>query len=132
MKDIGNVVQGLKPTLLMVVVQIAFTGLYVLLKLAADDGMSLTVLTAYRNVFATAFIAPLALIIEWKKRAKMNWTVLFQSFLCGLFGGASQIFYLEGLALTSVTFATSMSNLAPAITLIIAVSFSGKLNGLLV
>ncbi|XP_057431623.1 WAT1-related protein At1g68170-like [Lotus japonicus] len=123
MKNIGNVVQGLKPTLVMVGVQIAMAGVNVLLKLAVNDGMNLTVVTAYRFVFATAFIAPLALILERKKRTKMTWMLLFQSFLCGLFGGASQNFYLESLALTSVTFAAAMSNLTPAITLIIAASF---------
>ncbi|XP_057429086.1 WAT1-related protein At1g68170-like [Lotus japonicus] len=125
MKDnIGNVVQGLKPTLLMVAVQIAFAGVNVLYKLALNDGMNLRVVSAYRFVFATAFMAPLALILERKNRTKMTWMVLFQSFLCGVFGGAlSQILYLESLALTSVTFASAMSNLTPAITFIIAASF---------
>nr|AFK38288.1 unknown [Lotus japonicus] len=124
MKNIGNVMQGLKPTLLMVAVQIVFAGVNVLYKLAVNDGMNLRVVIAYRFIFATAFIAPLALILERKNRSKMTWMVLFQSFLCGLFGGAlSQNFYLESLALTSVTFASAMSNLTPAITFIIAACF---------
>lgn len=64
MKDMCNVVQGLKPVLLMVMVQIAFTGLNLFYKIAVNDGMSLRVAVAYRFVFATAFIAPLALIVE--------------------------------------------------------------------
>ncbi|KAE9591872.1 hypothetical protein Lalb_Chr20g0123291 [Lupinus albus] len=48
--------------------------------------MSLRVVVAYRYIFATAFIAPLAFILERKTRPKMSWTVLFQAFLCGLFG----------------------------------------------
>ncbi|TKY71292.1 WAT1-related protein [Spatholobus suberectus] len=124
MKDLCNVVQGLKPVLLMVVVQIAFAGVNVFYKLAVNDGMSLRVVVAYRFVFATAFTAPLALIVERKKRTKMTWTVLFQSFLCGLFGGSlAQNFYLQALALTSATFASATSNLLPGITFIMAVSF---------
>uniref|UniRef100_A0A0R0INW1 WAT1-related protein n=1 Tax=Glycine max TaxID=3847 RepID=A0A0R0INW1_SOYBN len=124
MKDVCNVVQGLKPVLLMVVVQIAFAGVNVFYKFAVNDGMSLRVVVAYRFVFATVFIAPLALIVERKKRTKMTWTVLFQSFLCGLFGGSlAQNFYLQALALTSATFASAMSNLIPGITFILAVCF---------
>lgn len=64
MKGICNVVQGLKPALLMVLVQIAFAGVNVLYKLAVNNGMSLRVVVAYRFIFATAFIAPLAFILE--------------------------------------------------------------------
>lgn len=64
MEDVCNVVQGLKPVLLMVMVQITFAGVNVFYKLAVNDGMSLRVVVAYRFVFATVFIAPLALIVE--------------------------------------------------------------------
>ena len=64
MKDTCNVVQGLKPVLLLVLVQISFAGVNVLYKLALNDGMGLRVAVAYRFIFATAFIAPLALIVE--------------------------------------------------------------------
>lgn len=128
--NLCNVVQGLKPTLLMVMVQIAFAGVNVLYKLAVNDGMSLRIVVAYRFVFATAFIAPIAFIVERKKRAKMTWTILFQSFLCGLFGGSlAQNFYLQALTLTSATFASAMANLIPAVTFIMAVSLGmEKLN----
>ncbi|KAJ1419926.1 EamA domain [Sesbania bispinosa] len=112
-----------KPTVLMVGVQITFAGMNVLYKLAVNDGMNLRIVIAYRFLFATAFIAPLALILERNKTTKMTWTVLFQSFLCGLFGGSlAQNFYLESLAFTSLTFTSAMFNLTPAITFIIAVS----------
>ncbi|KAF1882257.1 hypothetical protein Lal_00038903 [Lupinus albus] len=72
MKNIWHVVHGLKAVMLMVMVQIAFGGVNVLYKLAVNDGMDLRVVVAYRLVFATSFIAPLALILEseintWKK-----------------------------------------------------------------
>ncbi|XP_054801111.1 WAT1-related protein At1g25270-like [Prosopis cineraria] len=123
MTAVWNVVEGLKPAILMVAVQIAFTALNVMYMLAVDDGMSLRVAVAYRFIFATAFIAPLALVLERNKRPKMTWTVLFQASLCGLFGGLTQNFYLESLALTSATFVTAMANLTPAVTFILAVFF---------
>ncbi|XP_020221672.1 WAT1-related protein At1g25270 [Cajanus cajan] len=126
MKKLCNVVQGLRPVLLMIVVQIAFAGVNIFYKIVVNDGMSLRIIVAYRFLFATAFVAPLALILERNKRTNLNmtWTVLFQSFLCGLFGGTlAQNFYLQALSLTSATFASAMANLVPAITFILAVSF---------
>ena len=49
-EKIYNTVQGLRPMLLMVVVQMAVTRLNVFYKLAANDGMSLTVLVAYQMI----------------------------------------------------------------------------------
>ncbi|XP_043814247.1 WAT1-related protein At1g25270 isoform X2 [Manihot esculenta] len=111
----------LKPVLLMVLAQFSFAGVNVFYKLATYDGMSLRVIVAYRFIFATVFLTPLALIFE---RPKLTWTILFQAFLCGFFGGSlSQNFYFESLVLTSATFATAMANLIPAITFILAASF---------
>ena len=64
MTDIWNVVDGLKPAILMMVVQIAFAGVNILYKIALNEGMSLRVVAAYRYIFATAFMVPLALIVE--------------------------------------------------------------------
>jgi len=62
--DMCNVVHALKPILLMVLVQVANAWVNVLYKLALNDGMNLSIIVAYRYVFATAFIAPLAFIVE--------------------------------------------------------------------
>ncbi|KAH7575651.1 hypothetical protein JRO89_XS02G0179600 [Xanthoceras sorbifolium] len=119
-----SLIDGLKPALMMVVVQVAFAGVNVFYKLAANDGMSLQIIVAYRFIFATAFMVPLALFLEWNSRPKLTWTILFQAFLCGLFGGSlAQNLYLKSLALTSATFASAMANLVPAITFILSISF---------
>lgn len=89
----------------MVLIQIAFAGVNVLFKMAAKVGMSSRVIVAYRFIFATAVVAPLALIFEryvsqylLKKKKKksihvddlqLTWVVLFQAFLCGLFACVS-------------------------------------------
>ncbi|GLT56368.1 hypothetical protein SLA2020_294120 [Shorea laevis] len=123
MEKIRNCVYELRPLMFMVTVQVVFAGANVLFKLAANDGMSLRVIVAYRFVFATVFMVPLALIVE-RKRPKLTWTVLLQAFLCGLLGGSlSQNLYLESLALTSATFASAMFNLIPAVTFVLAVAF---------
>ncbi|KAH9686088.1 WAT1-related protein [Citrus sinensis] len=86
----------------MVVVQVAFAGVNVFYKLAANNGMSLRVIVAYRFIFATAFMVPVAIILER--------------------GSLSQNLYLESLVLTSATFASAMANLVPAITFVLSIS----------
>ncbi|KAF2321281.1 hypothetical protein GH714_038483 [Hevea brasiliensis] len=129
--EICKLVDGLKPVLVMALVQVAYAGANVLYKLAVSDGMSLRIIVAYRYIFATAFMIPLALYFEKDNRPKLTWTVLFQAFLCGLFGGSfSQNLYVESLALMSCTFATAMFNLVPAVTFILAISFGLEKVGL--
>ncbi|CAN1169028.1 hypothetical protein LINPERPRIM_LOCUS19546 [Linum perenne] len=50
--------------MIMVVIQVSYTVSIVLYKLAANHGMNLRVLIAYRLMFATVFITPLAVILE--------------------------------------------------------------------
>ncbi|KAL2477501.1 WAT1-related protein [Forsythia ovata] len=119
---ISNSLHGLKPMLLMVLVQTIFAGVNIVYKLAANDGMNLSVLVAYRFMFGAAFMLPLAFFVERKKRPKLTWTLVFQGFLCGLFGGSlGQNLYLKSMAMTSATFASAMTNLIPAITFVVAI-----------
>lgn len=64
MEKVRNIVNGLKPTLFMIMVQTTFAVVNVFYKLAADDGMNLSVLIAYRFIFAAAFMLPLAFVVE--------------------------------------------------------------------
>ncbi|XP_059651115.1 WAT1-related protein At1g68170-like [Cornus florida] len=131
MGKICNAIHGLKPTMMMVVVQMAYAGMNIFYKLAANDGMSMRVLVAYRFTFAAAFIIPLALYVERNSRPKLTWIVVFQAFLCGLFGGSlGQNLYAQGLVLTSATFASAMTNLVPAITFVMAISIGLEKLGL--
>ncbi|XP_028095523.1 WAT1-related protein At1g68170-like [Camellia sinensis] len=82
---------------------IAFAVVNIFYKMAANDGMKMTVLIAYRFLFASAFILPLALFLER--------------------GAMAQNLYAQSLVLTSATFATAMTNLVPALTFILATSF---------
>ncbi|KAG8368734.1 hypothetical protein BUALT_Bualt15G0076800 [Buddleja alternifolia] len=148
-EKICNSIHGLKPTLIMVLVQTILSLVNVGYKLAANDGMSLSVLVAYRFMFGAAFIVPIAFFVERyvipfsdlfsiifskfiiynlifycfrKKRPKLTWTIVFYAFLCGLFGGAlGQNLYLKSLVLTSATFVSAMANLVPALTFVVAI-----------
>ncbi|XP_057431990.1 WAT1-related protein At1g25270-like [Lotus japonicus] len=123
MEDIMKKMQGLKPALMMLTVQIAFSTMNVIYKLAINDGMTVRIITAYRLIFAAACTVPLALILERKNRPKLTWRVLFMSFFCGLFGGSLfQNLYFESLRLISATFASAVFNLIPGVTFILAVA----------
>ncbi|KAM7470420.1 hypothetical protein LguiA_008603 [Lonicera macranthoides] len=56
MGTMWNVVLGFKATIVIVVVQIMFAGANVLYKLAANDGMIVRIMVAYRSIFAAAFM----------------------------------------------------------------------------
>ncbi|XP_057420086.1 WAT1-related protein At1g25270-like isoform X2 [Lotus japonicus] len=130
MNGVCHLMQGLKPALLMLFVQVAYAAVNIVYKLAINDGMSMTVATAYRLTFASAFTVPLALFFDRKKRPKITWRVLVLAFLCGMFGGSLFLnLYAVGLALTSATFMLAVVNLIPGITFIMATSFGlEKLN----
>ncbi|THG21316.1 WAT1-related protein At1g25270-like [Camellia sinensis] len=131
MGKIANTIHGLKPAMMMAVVQVALAGVNVFYKLASSIGMSMSVLIAYRFVFAAAFIVPIALLLERKSRPKLTWKVACQAFLCGLLGGSmAQNLYAQSLVLTSATFAAAMTNLIPAFTFILAISFGMERLGL--
>ncbi|CAN7094120.1 unnamed protein product [Brassica rapa subsp. narinosa] len=50
-----------------------------------------------------------------ERRPKITWKIIFQGFLCGLFGESlGHHLYMESMALTSATFITAMENFIPA------------------
>ncbi|XP_047182091.1 WAT1-related protein At5g13670-like [Vigna umbellata] len=115
----GNV----KAVLLMILLQTLYAVVNIMLKIVADDGMSLSILIAYRFIFASAFIVPLALIVERKHLQDVTGKVAFQGFLCGLFGGSLlQGLYVKSLALTSAVYVSAMMNLVPGVTYLMSIS----------
>ncbi|KAK6150572.1 hypothetical protein DH2020_015504 [Rehmannia glutinosa] len=96
-------VHEIKPMLLMILCQVASGGVNIFYKLAVADGMTIKILVVYRLIFATIFIAPIALFFERPALASN--------------------LYAESLVLTSATFAAAMANLNPALTLILSLIF---------
>ncbi|KAI4299036.1 hypothetical protein L6164_032531 [Bauhinia variegata] len=118
----GNLImKELKPVMSMVLVQTAYAGMTILYKMADEDGMNLEVLISYRMMFASAFMVPLAVVVERRSRPPLTWFILLQALLLG--GTLAQNLFIEGLALTSATFAAAMTNLMPAIAFIMAILF---------
>ncbi|KAE8694082.1 auxin-induced protein 5NG4-like [Hibiscus syriacus] len=91
----------MKVVIVLSVVQAALAGVIVFYKLAVIEGMSMRVLIAYRFIFATASVTPLAFIYER--------------------GALGPNLFIASLSLTSSTYATAVSNLVPIATFIFAV-----------
>jgi TRAP-type mannitol/chloroaromatic compound transport system permease small subunit len=64
MSSIFNFIDGIKAPFLMVLIQIAYAVNAILYKLVANEGMSLCVLVAYRYLFASIFMIPVAYFVE--------------------------------------------------------------------
>lgn len=65
MSSLCKFIDGVKTAFLMVVVQVAYAVVSILYKLVANNnGMSLCVLVAYRYLFASIFMVPLAYFAE--------------------------------------------------------------------
>lgn len=61
---LGNFAEKAKPYICMVSLQFGYAGMNIITKVSLNRGMSHYVLVVYRHAFATAFIAPFALILE--------------------------------------------------------------------
>uniref|UniRef100_A0A1J3HZW7 WAT1-related protein n=1 Tax=Noccaea caerulescens TaxID=107243 RepID=A0A1J3HZW7_NOCCA len=113
--------ESAKPYFAMVCLQFGYAGMNLVTKLVLDRGMSHYVLVAYRNAFATAAIAPFALLSERKVRPKMTFPIFMQIFVLALLGPViDQNLYYAGLKLTSPTFAGAVTNIVPALTFVIS------------
>lgn len=58
------ILNGLLPSLIMVLVQFEFAGMNIFSKLAMDSGLNPFIHVAYRQIFAFLFLAPVAYFIE--------------------------------------------------------------------
>ncbi|CAF2112239.1 hypothetical protein F2Q69_00000983 [Brassica cretica] len=118
-----KMLESAKPYFAMVCLQFGYVGMNLVTKVVLDRGMSHFVLVAYRNVFATAALAPFALLSERKARPKMTFPIFMQIFVLALLGPViDQNLYYAGLKLTSPTFAGAITSIVPALTFIISIT----------
>ncbi|CAL5356677.1 unnamed protein product [Camellia sinensis] len=119
---LGSFLQRAKPYIAMISLQFGYAGMNIITKVSLNRGMSHYVLVVYRHAFATAVIAPFALVLERKVRPKITFPIFMQIFVLGLLGPViDQNFYYAGLKFTSPTFSCAMSNMLPAMTFVMAV-----------
>ncbi|KAB2083877.1 hypothetical protein ES319_A05G297100v1 [Gossypium barbadense] len=117
----GNFLESSKPYFAMISLQFGYAGMNIITKVSLNRGMSHYVLVVYRHAFATAVIAPFALIFERRGQPKITFPVFMQIFILALLGPViDQNFYYAGLKYTSPTFSCAMSNMLPAMTFVMA------------
>ncbi|XP_058740147.1 WAT1-related protein At5g07050-like [Vicia villosa] len=115
--------QRCKPYIAMICLQFGFAGMNIITKVSLNRGMSHYVLVVYRHAFATAAIAPFAIVLERKIRPRITFLMFIQMFVLGLLGLVIQNLYYAGLKFTSPTYSCAISNILPAITFVMAVIF---------
>ena len=118
-----KVVSDVKPYLAMVLLQVGFAGMYIIAVASLKAGMSHFVLVVYRNLVATAVMAPFALYFERCKglRPKMTITIFLKIMgLAFLEPVVDQNLYFMGAKMTSAGFATALVNILPAVTFVLA------------
>ncbi|XP_061369945.1 WAT1-related protein At5g07050-like [Gastrolobium bilobum] len=114
--------QRCKPYIAMISLQFGYAGMNIITKVSLSRGMSHYVLVVYRHAFATAAIAPFALVLERKVRPKITFLVFMQMFVLGLLGPViDQNLYYMGLKFTSPSYSCAISNMLPAMTFVMAV-----------
>ncbi|KAF8779927.1 hypothetical protein HU200_002197 [Digitaria exilis] len=118
---VGKVLNDVKPYLAMILLQVGFAGMYIVAVASLKRGMSHFVLVVYRNLVATAVMAPFALWFERSVRPKMTLTIFLKIMgLAFLEPVLDQNLYYMGANLTSAGFASALINVLPAVTFVMA------------
>ncbi|XP_028759141.1 WAT1-related protein At5g07050-like [Neltuma alba] len=117
-----SVIEKCRPYIAMISLQFGYAGMNIITKVSLNRGMSHYVLVVYRHAFATAAVAPFALVLERKVRPKITFLVFMQILVLGLLGPViDQNLYYAGLKLTTPTYSCAISNMLPALTFLMAV-----------
>ncbi|KAG0535046.1 hypothetical protein BDA96_04G332400 [Sorghum bicolor] len=118
---VGKALNDVKPYLAMILLQVGFAGMYIVAVASLKRGMSHFVLVVYRNLFATAVMAPFALWFERKSRPRMTIKIFLKIMgLTLLEPVLDQNLYFMGANLTSAGFASALINILPAVTFVMA------------
>ncbi|KAK1404265.1 hypothetical protein POM88_003870 [Heracleum sosnowskyi] len=122
--QMSEMLMKVKPYFAMVFLQFGFAGMFIIVMIAMQQGMSHWVLVVYRHLLATLAIAPFAFVLERKIRPKLTLSVFLKVMLLGLLEPViDQNLYYVGMKFTSATFASATNNVIPALTFIMAVLF---------
>ncbi|XP_051114541.1 WAT1-related protein At1g43650-like [Andrographis paniculata] len=109
------------PYLAMAVVQLAYAGSNILTKLALDRGLNQLVFVVYRHLIALVILSPLAYALERKQRPAIGASAMARIFVLSFFGVTVHLnLYYAGMNYTSPTVATALSNIIPALTIVVA------------
>ncbi|KAJ1261095.1 hypothetical protein BS78_09G001900 [Paspalum vaginatum] len=105
-----------------IIVQIIYTGMYVVSKAAFNHGMSTFVFIFYRQAAATVLLLPLAIVLERKNAPPMSPWLFIKLFVYAMLRNTlSMNLHNISLKYTSATVASATSNSVPVVTFFLAV-----------
>ncbi|KAK3140973.1 hypothetical protein QOZ80_5AG0408440 [Eleusine coracana subsp. coracana] len=111
-----------KAYVVAIIIQLIYTGLYVISKAAFNHGMNTYVFIFYRQAAATVLLLPLAIILERRNAPPMSLRLFMKLFVYALLGSTvSMNLYNIGLKYTSATVSSATSNSIPVATFFLAV-----------
>ncbi|KAK4429543.1 WAT1-related protein [Sesamum alatum] len=119
-----SIIEKKKGCLVMIFVQLVYSGMALFSKAAISTGMNPYVFVAYRQAFATLALAPFAFFLDGKKADPLSYSLIWKIFLASLFGITLSLnLYTCAINYVSATFASASINTIPALTFLIAVAF---------
>ncbi|CAL5067263.1 unnamed protein product [Urochloa decumbens] len=110
-----------KPYIIAIIIQVIYTGMFVINKAALDHGLNSFVFIFYRQATASLFLLPIAALVERRNARSMSFLLLFKLFVCALIGITISLnLYNVSLKLTSATVASASANSMPVLTFCLA------------
>ncbi|XP_019415845.1 PREDICTED: WAT1-related protein At3g28050-like [Lupinus angustifolius] len=107
----------------MIMAEVAQVGLIILSKQVMSQGMNNFIFIFYSNTLAALILLPSSYFIHRFHRPPITFQTLSGFFLLGLLGYLAQAFGYAGINYSSATLSTSLLNLVPGFTFILAVLF---------
>uniref|UniRef100_A0A0E0RDD7 WAT1-related protein n=1 Tax=Oryza rufipogon TaxID=4529 RepID=A0A0E0RDD7_ORYRU len=112
---------SMKPYFVAIVVQLIYTGMFVISKAAFNHGMNIYIFVFYRQEVGSLILLPAALLQRRSARPAMTLGVLIKLFFCALIGITLGVnLYHVSLKFTSATVASAVDSSLPAITFFLA------------
>ncbi|GAY56086.1 hypothetical protein CUMW_169120 [Citrus unshiu] len=113
--------EAYSPYVAMILVQFAYGGSNILVKISLEKGLNHLVFVVYRHVLAMVLLGPFAYVLERKHRPKLSFAVMAKIFVLALFGATIHLnVYYTGFSYVSPTVATALSNVIPSFTFLLA------------
>ncbi|CAL4896129.1 unnamed protein product [Urochloa decumbens] len=110
-----------KPYVIAVVIQLIYTGMFVVSKAAFDQGMNTYVFIFYRMVAASLLLLPIAIVLERKNVRSLSLVLLLKLFFYALIGNTFSLnLYNVSMKFTSATVASASSNSMPVVAFCLA------------
>uniref|UniRef100_A0ACD5WKM1 Uncharacterized protein n=1 Tax=Avena sativa TaxID=4498 RepID=A0ACD5WKM1_AVESA len=111
-----------KPYIVAVIIQLIYTGMFVVSKASFNQGMSTYVFIFYRQASGSILLLPLAILQQRKNaRPAPSFALLLKLFVCALIGITFSLnLYHVSLKFTSATVAAATDNSLPAVTFFLA------------